>query len=188
MFIPDLLLGNYEDSHTYARAVILDLIVMALIALARIRYSLMASTVSLKDMSLHMLPRGSPFENPRYNFSPHSGALLSTASGEPFMYASTLPAPMPRYDQYGRRESFLTLGSQPYINIMPAIAYGPPTPIPDQSYTWPAPSVDSSYGRERQSAAPNVDRKAPRCKVDRSQRDLEETNHTLGLAFLLLGL
>lgn len=92
------------------------------------------------------------------------------------MYASTLPAPMPRYDQYGRPESFLTLGSQPYINIMPAIAYGPPTPIPDQSYTRPAPSVDSSYGRERQSASPNVDRNALRRKVDakfakRSGRD-----------------
>ncbi|THY94661.1 hypothetical protein D6C93_05274 [Aureobasidium pullulans] len=142
MFIPDLLLGKYEDSHTYARAVILDLIVMALIALARIRHSLMA---------------GSPFENPRYNFSPHSGALLSTASGEPFMYASTLPAPMPRYDQYGR-------------------PYGPPTPMTDQSYTRPAPSVDSSYGRERQFASPNVDRNALRRKVDatfakRSGRD-----------------
>lgn len=51
MFIPDLLLGKYEDSHTYARAVILDLIVMALIALARIRHSLMAS-------SIYPLPRG----------------------------------------------------------------------------------------------------------------------------------
>ncbi|THW86778.1 hypothetical protein D6C78_04762 [Aureobasidium pullulans] len=104
-----------------------------------------------------MLPRGSPFENPRYNFSPHSGALLSTASGEPFMYASTLPAPMPRYDQYGR-------------------PYGPPTPMTDQSYTRPAPSVDSSYGRERQFASPNVDRNALRRKVDatfakRSGRD-----------------
>ncbi|THY41821.1 hypothetical protein D6C99_07690 [Aureobasidium pullulans] len=73
----------------------------------------------------------SPFEDPRYNFSPHSGALLSTASGEPSMYALTLPAPMPRYDQYGR-----------------------------------PPSVDSSYGRERQSASPNVDRNALRRKVD----------------------
>lgn len=132
-----------------------------------------AQRVAVPDMASTL------YEDPRtrmHSLPLHSGALVSTASGEPSMYASTLPAPMPRYDQYGRRESFLTLGSQPYINIMPAIAYGPPTPTPDQSYTRPAPSVDSSYGRERQSASPNVDRNALRRKVDakfarRSGRD-----------------
>lgn len=122
-----------------------------------------AQRVPVPDMA------SSPYEDPRsriYSLPPYSGALLSTASGDPSMYASTLPAFMPRDDRHGRRESFHTLGSQPYINIMPAIAYGPPTPIPDHSYTRPVPSVDSSYGRERQSASLNVDRNAPRREVD----------------------
>ncbi|THY88965.1 hypothetical protein D6C92_07409 [Aureobasidium pullulans] len=169
--------GAYEDSHAYRQATN---------AVSDGNEIYRASTNSPQLDSVYLPPGGcvphhvaqrvavpdmasTLYEDPRsrmYSLPLHSGALVSTASGDPSMYASTLPAPMPRYDQYGRRESFLTLGSQPYINIMPAIAYGPPTPIPDQSYTRPAPSVDSFYGRERQSASSNVDRNAPRREVD----------------------
>ncbi|THY33833.1 hypothetical protein D6D00_00820 [Aureobasidium pullulans] len=179
--------GAYEDSHAYRQATN---------AVSDDNEIYRASTSSPQLDSVYLPPGGcvphhvaqrvavpdmasTLYEDPRtriYSLPLHSGALVSTASGDPSIYASTLPVPMPRYDQYGRRESFLTLRSQPYINIMPAIAYGPPTPIPDQSYTRPAPSVDSSYGRERQSASPNVDRNALRRKVDatfakRSGRD-----------------
>ncbi|THX74727.1 hypothetical protein D6D04_07789, partial [Aureobasidium pullulans] len=160
--------GAYEDSHAYRQATN---------AVSDDNEIYRASTSSPQLDSVYLPPGGcvpqhvaqrvavpdmasTLYEDPRtriYSLPLHSGALVSTASGDPSIYASTLPVPMPRYDQYGR-------------------PYGPPTPIPDQSYTRPAPSVDSSYGRERQSASPNVDRNALRRKVDatfakRSGRD-----------------
>ncbi|THV78819.1 hypothetical protein D6D27_09098 [Aureobasidium pullulans] len=160
--------GAYEDSHAYRQAIN---------AVSDDNEIYRASTSSPQLDSVYLPPGGcvphhvaqrvavpdmasTLYEDPRtriYSLPLHSGALVSTASGDPSIYASTLPVPMPRYDQYGR-------------------PYGPPTPIPDQSYTRPAPSVDSSYGRERQSASPNMDRNALRRKVDatfakRSGRD-----------------
>ncbi|THY25677.1 hypothetical protein D6D01_04988 [Aureobasidium pullulans] len=143
----NILPGAYEDSHAYKQATN---------AVSDGNGKYRASTNPPQLDSVYLTPRGcvpphvaqrvpvsnmasTPYEDPRsrmYSLPPYSGAL-----------------------------SFLTLGSQPYINIMPAIAYGPPTLIPDQSYTRPASSVDSSYGGERQSASPNVDRIAPHRKV-----------------------
>ncbi|THW57432.1 hypothetical protein D6D20_07986 [Aureobasidium pullulans] len=133
-------------------------------------------------------------EDPRsraYSLPPHSDTPEITASSGPSVYASSTPdfrptlcpkltayssrklLPWARYRRYGRA---FKLDASSQTPRLPAITHDPPLPMPGQCYTRPALSFDSSYGRERQSASPDVDQNAPRRKIDamfaeRSGRD-----------------
>ncbi|THX69442.1 hypothetical protein D6D05_09007 [Aureobasidium pullulans] len=133
-------------------------------------------------------------EDPRsraYSLPPHSDTSETTASSGPSVYASNTPnfrptlcpkltayssrklLPWARYRRYGRA---FKLDASSQTPRLPAITHDPPTLMPGQCYTRPALSCGSSYGRERQSASPDVDRNAPRRKIDamfakRSGRD-----------------
>jgi hypothetical protein len=82
---------------------------------------------------------------------------------------SNYPPRMQQLDSYGRRE--LSIDHQIYpqsrANSDMLAAYPASTPMPDQSYARPSPSVDpSSYGRERPSAPPGPERGAPRRRIN----------------------
>ena len=67
--------------------------------------------------------------------------------------------------------SYTSVIKNPHCQVLTVVcllvAYPASTPMPDQSYTRPSPSVDpSSYGRERPSAPPGSERGAPRRTIN----------------------
>ncbi|KAH0288515.1 hypothetical protein M436DRAFT_38741 [Aureobasidium namibiae CBS 147.97] len=101
----------------------------------------------------HRDPRDDPRYAPEYqdpmrytNYPPVS--VASNGAPGPQTTSNYPPPRLQQFDSYGR-------------------PYPASTPMPDQSYARPSPSVDpSAYGRERPSAPPGSERGAPRRRIN----------------------